>query len=441
MRLAFWIYQALGWLAVVVGWPFVLVKGLRDPRYRVGWRERLGIWPRGAAAPGAARPIWLHCASLGETQAAAPLVGALKNRGARLLLTTTSPSGREAARTLAGDAGHGRLLPLDLAPLVAGAFRTARPQALVVVETELWPALLWEARKAGVPCVLVNGRISDRTFPRYQRIRRWVGPLLQGFASIHARSALDAERFRMLGAPAALVCVGGDLKYDLPPPDPGRREAAALRRARAGGWRVLLGGSTHPGEEEALLSAAEILEARGLRVGLVLAPRHLERVAEVEALVLSRGRVSRLWGELHDPLEEGILAAFAARDVILVDRYGLLATLYGGAEAAFVGGTLAPVGGHNLLEPLNWGVPVLFGPHTENAREVAADVLRLRLGEEVSGAEALAEGVERYLVEPERLAGVRAEAARLFDENRGAVTRAVAVLEHLGALERAGEET
>jgi 3-deoxy-D-manno-octulosonic-acid transferase len=427
-------YQALGWAALGLGWPALLWKALRDPRYRVGWGERLGRWP----VLGAPRPLWIHGASVGEIRAASPLLSRLRSRGVRLLVTSTSPSGRAAAADEAGEGGTARLLPLDLAPLVRRAVRAGAPRALVIVETELWPALLLEAARAGVPALLVNARVSDRTFPRYRRVRRWVAPLLSSFAAIQAQSAEDARRFLELGAPAAQVSVGGNLKFDLPPPNPADPEVAALRRARAGGWHVLVGGSTHPGEEEALLVAARALADRGVRVGLVLAPRHLERLAEVEAVVGGAGRGCRRWAELGQPAEAGVLSAFEEDSVLLVDRYGLLGRLYGAADVAFVGGSLAPVGGHNLLEPLNWGVPVVFGPHTENGREVTRAVLERGLGTQVPEASALAEGLAQFLLDPARAAAVRGGSASLLEANRGGVDRALTALEGLGALTPAG---
>lgn len=422
-------YQAAGWAGLALGWPLLAWKALRDPRYRVGWAQRLGSW--GEVPPGG---IWVHGASVGEMRAAAPLLAALKARGAPLVLSTTSPSGRDAARALAEPGGAARLLPLDLGPLVRRALRTARPRALVVVETELWPALLRCAARAGVPALLVNARLSDRAFPRYRRAARWLAPYLGTFRAVLAQSQEDARRFAALGVPPDRLAVGGNLKYDLPAPDPSAPPARALRRSQAGGWRVVVAGSTHPGEEEAVLAGVGGLAARGMRVGLVMAPRHLERLAAVEAAVVAAGRTPRRWSSLSEPLEAGILGAFETGQVLVVDGYGLLGNLYGGAECAFVGGSLAPVGGHNLLEPLNWGVPVLFGPHTENAREVRDEVLRRGLGAEVADGEGLARALEGYLTNDAARTAVRRGAAELFAANRGAVGRAVEALEALGAL-------
>lgn len=429
MTFAYSLYQTLGWLALPLAAPLVAVRALRDARYRVGWNQRLGSWgevPRGA--------VWVHGASVGEMRAVAPLLALLRGAGERLVLSTTSPAGRDAATGLAGPDGAARLLPLDLAPLVRRALTACRPRALVVVETELWPALLTEAAAAGVPLLLVNGRISDRALPRYRRARPWVEPLLQHFAAIQAQSAADAERFRELGAPAARLIVGGNLKYDLPEPDPAAGPTTALRRARADGWRPLVAGSTHSGEERAVAEAARLLRAGGHRVGLVVAPRHLERVEEAARdLVLDGGPPVR-WRALDEPREEGILAAFRAGRALLVDAYGVLGELYGAADAAFVGGTLVPVGGHNLLEPLNWKVPTVFGPHTQNAREIRDTVVALGLGFEVTDAAALAAAVDRLWSDPAAVTAVARGARQLFAANRGAAARALAELRRLGGV-------
>ncbi len=235
--------------------------------------------------------------------------------------------------------------------------------------------------------------------------------------------------------PAGRVTAAGNLKYDLPAPDPADAPVRALRRSGAGGWQVVVAGSTHPGEEEAVLGATRELAARGRRVGLVLAPRHLERLGDAEAAVRAAGLVPRRWSALGKPLEAGILEAFAAGEVLVVDGYGLLGRLYGGAECAFVGGSLAPVGGHNLLEPLNWGAPVLFGPHTQNAREIRDEVLRRGLGAEVGDGEGLAKALDGYLGDAAAREAVRAGARELFAANRGAVDRALGALSAAGALE------
>lgn len=430
MSLSYAAYQAAGWAALLLGWPLVLARAAADARYRVGWRERLGFW--GRVAPGR---VWVHGASQGELRSAAALVAALRERGVPPLLTATSPAGRQAARELAGEEGAARFLPLDLGPLVGRSLARARPRALVILETELWPALLAAARRRGVPALLVSARISDRAFPRYLRLGRALAEPLAGLAAVQAQSEEDARRFRALGVPAGRVTVGGNLKFDLPAPDAADPAVRALRRTRAGGWSVLVGGSTHEGEEEALVAALRGEEMRGLRTALVLAPRRLERLGDAERRLAAAGAVSRRWSELAEPLEGSLLQAFEEGRVILVDCYGLLGRLYGGAQAAFVGGSLVPVGGHNLLEPLNWGIPVVFGPHTENARETAAAVLAEGAGVRVGGAAGLAAALRACLADEGVRRAARSGAEGLFARNRGASARVLAVLDAVGALE------
>jgi 3-deoxy-D-manno-octulosonic-acid transferase len=305
----------------------------------------------------------------------------------------------------------------------------------VVLETELWPALLFAAHRRGVPILLASARLSDRAFARYRTLGRAFAPLLEGFMVVQAQSEEDARRFRALGAPAGRVTVGGNLKFDLSAPDASDPIVRALRRTRAGGWRVLVAGSTHAGEEEALLEAARGEPLGGMKLGLVLAPRKLERLDEVAGTCARAGVAVRLWSELGEPLEGALLRAFGEGAAVLVDRYGLLGRLYGGGHAAFVGGSLVPVGGHNLLEPLNWGVPVVFGPHTENAREVAEAVLAEGAGTRVADGAGLASALGSYLTDEDARGAARSGAEALFARNRGATARVLAVLESVGALE------
>ena len=427
MNGAFWAYQVLGWAGLAAAMPVLALRALRDPRYRSGWSERFGRWrevPAGA--------VWIHGASVGELRAAAPLVRAVRGRGAAVVVTATSPAGRAEAERLAG--GAARLLPLDLAPLVGRALGRVRPRAVVLVETELWPALLRSARRRGVPVVVVNGRISDRAFPRYLKARRWLQPLLQTLAAVQAQSGEHAERFVALGVPPHRVSTGGNLKFDLPEPDPADPVASALRRAASPERHVVVAGSTHPGEARAVAEAAARLEARGIRCALVVAPRHLERLAEAEAELRAAGLEPVRWSALSGPLHAALASAFASGRAVVVDRYGLLGRLYGGAGCAFIGGTLVPVGGHNPLEALVWGVPVVFGPHTANIREVRREILERGLGAEAAGPDALAAQMGRFLAGDDAKQEVGVRARDLFRLHRGATERALALLESLGAV-------
>ncbi|GAB4265943.1 MAG: 3-deoxy-D-manno-octulosonic acid transferase [Deferrisomatales bacterium] len=420
------LYQGAGWGALALSPPVLALRALTDRRYRVGWGERVGRWgqvPRGG--------VWVHGASVGEVGAAAPLVRELRDRGTATVVSATSPAGREAAARLVGP-GAARLLPADLCPLVRRALEAASPRAVVLLETELWPGLLWEARRAGVPVLLVSARLSERSFRRYARVARALGPFLAALDEVHAQSAEEARRFVALGVPADRVEVVGNLKFDAgsgaeaEPP-------GAIQGAVAAGWDAVVAGSTHPGEEEAVLAAAARARAAGARPGVILAPRHLERLGRLRRELAARGPEPAVWSELEDEAR-GLVDAFARGAPVLVDRYGLLAGLYRGARCAFVGGSLVPVGGHNLLEPLRWGVPVVFGPFIENCREVAREILRRRLGRQVKGAGELGEALAAYLLGSTGGAEVARGAREFLAAHRGAAARAVEALERRGAV-------
>lgn len=414
------LYQLLLTLLLPLGLLWWCAAALFSRRHRVGWTERLGFWPKIERGS-----VWIHGASLGEIRAVAPLIRALKDRKVPLLVTATSSTGRGEAENLLSGWGRALLLPLDHFLPLWLAFRRAKPSALVIAETELWPGFLIEARASGVPIIIVTGRISNRTFPRYMKFRWLVSGLLGMARTIQAQSPLDAERYLALGAEPSRVFIGGNMKFDLPPPDTSDPLAVSLRRAKAGGWRVVVAGSVHPGEARTLFEGAALLREKGEKLGLVVAPRHLEKTPDIEQELARQGGRAVRWSELSKPVEAAIIQSFANGDAIMVDRVGMLARLYGGGEVAFVGGSLVPIGGHNLLEPLRWGVPVVFGPHMGNAADVRDEVLRRGLGTLVTGPESFSDAVSKYLNDEKLHARVKKDSDDFFEANRGALMMAV----------------
>jgi 3-deoxy-D-manno-octulosonic-acid transferase len=296
---------------------------------------------------------------------------------------------------------------------VETALRRVQPSALVLVETELWPSWIACAHRRRIPVVVVSGRISDRSFLRYRRVARWCRPVLERIGAIGARSPDDAERFLALGAAPEKVQVTGDLKLDAP------REPAGLAEDLAsvlGEVPLVVAGSTHEREESELLEVLAGVERAGLRASLVLAPRHPDRFDAVEALARRAGRVVRRRGRLEArPLAPG--------EVLLLDSMGELRGLFARAAVAFVGGSLVPVGGHNLLEPILEGRPVLFGPHTENAREAAALALDTGAGCRVADGADLLRAAIQALRDPTSWSA-RAEAGRkALEQHRGSAER------------------
>ncbi len=364
--------------------------------------ERLRPLPRMPAGT-----VWVHAASVGEAEAAAPLVARLVERGVPVIATALTVTGRARLRAVLPRV-RSRLAPLDLPGLVHLSLARAHISVLVLTETELWPNLISAATSRGARVIIASGRLSDRSFPRYRWFAPFFTPLLEKLHAVGARAELDRGRFVALGAPEARTSVVGDLKLDRPAaPQPSQ----ALRDALGPG-PFLVGGSTHPGEEEALVSAWQRLRAnRAPELRLVLVPRHPERVPEV-------ARTARRNGARTGLRSQGAADA----DVVIVDSVGELAILYHLAELVFVGGSLAPVGGHNLVEPVQAGRVAVHGPNTQNQRTQEALLAPLGVLRRVENAAALERALLELWLQPDRNAAAR-EAAKRLDEHRGAADR------------------
>ncbi len=385
------------------------------PSLRHGLRDRLGYRPKGHEGR-----IQVHASSVGEAKAAMRLIRQLDANGHAVRATTSTIAGRELLeRDLP-------MMPTSLAPfdhpwLVDRALRSTRPRMSVLIETELWPVRIAAAARHGVPIVVASGRLSDRSFPRYLAVRRIMRPTLARIDAVGARTELDAERFVALGVREDRVCVTGDLKLDPPVDQPAL--AIDLIRALADD-PVVVGGSTHAGEEEALLDAHESAEKEGHGFVLVLAPRHVDRAQEIVRLCQKRQRRVYLRSQL-----EG--RHLVPGEVLVLDSIGELSALYATASVAFVGGTLVPVGGHNLVEPVHAGCPVLFGPNYENVRKVV-DILRVGdAGRCVATAEDLSRALVEYFDDLDACR-VRGEIGReTLEAHRGSVERTYAMIEEV----------
>lgn len=400
-------------LSAVLGAPILAAGALLRPRLRYGLSERLG-----AAESFATPRIHVHGASVGEAKVAARLLARLGERGFEVRGTTMTLSGRELLeRALPGVPVA--LAPLDHAWLVDRVMRQCAPRASVLIETELWPTWIKALAKREIPVVVASGRLSDHSFPRYQKIQSLIGPTLGRIDAVGARTELDAERFVALGVPEERVHVTGDLKLD--PPDHQPTLAVDLIRAVAD-TPVVVGGSTHEGEEAALVEALVAAEKEGHGFVLVLAPRHVERSPEIVRLCRERQRRVYLRSEL-----EG--RHLVPGEILVLDTLGELAAVYATASVSFVGGTLVPVGGHNLVEPVHTGCPVLYGPSTENVRKVVQILEESGAGQRVESAEALS----RVLIEAFDDLGacrMRGELGReTLDAHRGSVARTLDLVE------------
>ncbi len=324
------------------------------PRFREGLGERLGRIPAADA-----ERIWVHASSIGEAKAACRLVRALEEDGFGVRGSTSTLAGRSIFRRDL-PAMPSNLAPLDHTWCVEASLRRGRPMLSVLIETELWPSWISACSRRQIPVVVASGRLSDRCFPRYRRVRSMLGPTLRRIDAVGARTEVDAERFVELGVPIERVRVTGDLKLDPPTEQPAL--AIDLIRALADA-PVVVGGSTYPEEERALLDSLDAAEKAGHGFILVLAPRQVDRADDVVRACQPRHRRAHLRSRL-----EG--RHLVPGEVLVLDSLGELAAIYATASIAFVGGTLAPIGGHNLVEPVHAGCPVLFGPNFENSRKV-----------------------------------------------------------------------
>ena len=401
-------------LVLAVSAPVWLLR----PRWREGLRERLGAGAeRVGHALGGRQQVWVHAVSVGEVVAISRLVEELDARLGRgsVAISTTTQTGQQLARDRFG-AARCFYFPIDLPWVVRGAFRALRPRMLVLAESELWPNVLAECAGQRLPVVVVNARVSDRSLPRYQRLRRWWRPLLEMLTLVLAQSAEDARRFVSIGVPEDRVRVAGNLKFDVRSP----RSTGLVEQLRAqlpSEMKVLVAGSTLEDEERVLLEAWPAICARTPNAVMVLAPRHPERFSRVAALV----REKKMPLIERSSWDGGIEVSGS---VFLLDSIGELASMYGLATLAFVGGSLVPAGGHSPLEPAQFAVPVFMGPHYENFRD-AVELLRdadaLQIVERASVGEAIA----ALFADTHAAAAMGARGKEAFETQAGATKRAV----------------
>lgn len=400
----------------------LLWRAWRAPAYarRIGERFAFGL-PEVRAGG-----IWLHAVSVGESIAAAPLIRQLQKRYPDWPITVTcmTPTGSERIRALFGDSVAHCYLPYDL-PWAARRFlRHLQPRLAVIMETELWPNHIHQCARLGVPVALANARLSERSARGYARFARLTAPMLAQMNLIAVQTEAEAVRFRALGARAACVQVTGSIKFDLKIDEQLLADAAELRQQWGAGQRpVWIAASTHAGEDEIILAAHRQILIQHPDALLILVPRHPERFASVYDLCQREGFATR-----RRSLNEAVAVDSA---VLLGDTMGELLFLYALSDVAFVGGSLVPNGGHNLLEPAALGKPVLSGPQVFNFLEIAAQLRAEGALTEVADAASLAEAVLRLWLQPALAQQMSSAGARVMRRNQGALQR---LLDGLGAL-------
>lgn len=334
--------------------PWVRLRAMAGNRC---WAERWGLGDEVGSVD-----VWVHAASVGEVRVTANLVDYLRDQWPeiRVHVTTMTTTGQRTASDLFGDVVTVSYLPLDSPAAVRRTLKRIRPRLMAIAETEIWPNLVEGVQRCGIPIVMVNARMTPRAFHRYQKVAGFMRKLLEGYDRFFCKSEEDADRYRALGANEEQVVVAGDMKFDTPLPDRSKERIARLRGGLgiSNGDFLVVAGSTREGEEELLVDMFRSLRGKHPDLRLLLAPRHVERSDDVRRLVDRHGLPLATYPESSD-------------GVILVDRVGLLNELYLAADLAFVGGTLVNIGGHNLLEPVWAGTPVMYGPSLDNVAEAA----------------------------------------------------------------------
>jgi 3-deoxy-D-manno-octulosonic-acid transferase len=418
-------------LALFLGAPWWLWRMATTQKYREGLRARLGGVPKRFAerhldADGGvsvSKPvIWLHAVSVGEVLAASRLVAELDATlpKYRLLISTTTRTGQALAQSRFG-VERVFYCPLDLPWAVAAYLNALKPEMLLLAETEFWPNLLSGCFARGIPVAVVNARISDRSWPRYLRLRRLWRPFLSRLAAVLAQSELDAERLRALGCAPERVMVSGNLKFDVRAA--GDSKAVRLFSEIRGGLRLIVAGSTLDGEEPMLLEAWPEMLAAEPNLAMVLAPRHPERFAVVADLLERSGFPWRKRSSLGDE-------ALVPGEIVLLDSIGELASVYSLASVAFVGGSLAAAGGHNPLEPAQFGVPVVIGEHYANFRSIV-EAMQSQDAISITPSDKLTEVIVSLLLGHKEAGTMGERGHRVFEEQAGATARTVTALREI----------
>jgi 3-deoxy-D-manno-octulosonic-acid transferase len=412
MPLALFCYNILTGILFLVGFPFLILYNLSQGKYSDRLVERLGRYPQNLRPDDSlpnSRPIWIHAVSVGEVKAAAALTQRIKEQlpDVPILLSTTTPAGRETAEKILGNKIPLIYYPLDFYPCVKRALKFFHPRVFIALETELWPNFLFQANKSGSKLILVNGRISERSFKRYSKFRWLFQPLLESFKLLMVRHGDDARYLISLGARSEDVLVLGNIKYDGLVNQAQEALKISLRPNfhLKGTEPVIVAGSTRGGEELILLSVYRRLKAFFPELILILAPRHISRCPEIEAQLRRQGIAYETYSQVRLPGRPRKEA------VILIDRIGDLFALYSLASLAFGGASLVPKGGQNILEPAAWGKPVFYGPHMEDFKDARDFLEKAGAGIQVADEIELYERMHYFLDHPEE-AAERGEAGR-----------------------------
>lgn len=399
-------------LPLIVGRLYI--KGRALPAYRQRIAERFACYE--ISSPTRA-PLWIHAVSVGECEASFPLVRRLQKEQPDLpiLMTCTTPTGSSRIQSVLGSSVSHVYLPYDIPFLAQRFFRYFKPRLGIIMETELWPNLFATASQLGTPLMIANGRLSERSMRGYSRMASLIMPALKAVHCIAAQSETDAKRYLQIGARKGSVIDTGNIKYDIEWNADQAKESEALRSSWFGTRKVIVAGSTHPGEEVQILAAFRRVLMQFPGSVLVMVPRHPERGRPVFELCKAEGLTTQLLSETQRMTDQD--------EILVIDRVGELRRFYGVCQVAFIGGSLVPHGGQNPLEPLVAGKPVLFGPYMANFKDIRQSILDVRAGVEVLSASELAEQFIQLLESPENAAGMGERGEKMVRQNQGATSR------------------
>ena len=413
------LYNLLTYLLLIPFAGYWLVRGIGNRTYSENLGQRFGF-----GYPKIDRCIWVHAVSVGEVQASAPLIRALKERYAdrELLITTVTPTGAARVRSLFGDTVQHSYIPFEFPHAIRSFFRSVNPEAALIMETEIWPNLYRGCGTRKIPLILVSARISPRSVPGYRKLLPLIRETLSHGIIIAAQSQPDADRFLELGANPTRTCVMDNIKFDIEPDGAVITKGRAIRGELFGDRPVWIAASTHEGEEKLVLEVHRELCARHPELLLVLVPRHPERFPSVRELIEKQG-FSLVSRTAQRPAGDA--------SVFLCDTMGEVPMFYAASDVAFVAGSLVPIGGHNLLEPAMLGVPIVTGPHNFNAQDIADLFVDLGACRRVTGTEDLVSTVSELLTDRELAARLGNTGRSVLEENRGALERLLVLLEPL----------
>ena len=411
------LYSFLWYLLLPFLFLRLWLRGRKAPAYRLRWKERMAWGYR----PGTLKnSLWVHAVSVGETLAAAPLIERLlaDYPDVPLLVTTTTPTGSERVQALFGDRVTHVYCPWELPTALTRFMRAFDPQLVIVLETELWPNLCAAVKRHGAKLMLMNGRLSEKSYRGYGKLPRLIRPMMARFDALAVQTRVEAERYMALGAWPERVYPIGSVKFDMTL-DTVVKQAASQLRVSFGDRPVWIAASTHPGEDAPVLAAHKTLRAQKPDALLILVPRHPERFDGVADQVREAG-LSVARRSQQEP------AADAA--VYLADTMGELLMLFGACDVAFVGGSLVPVGGHNLLEPAAWEKPVLTGPHLHNFSAIAQLLDEAGGLSVVDSGEALGDKLQALMSDPDQCTRQGQAAAAVVEANRGALEKGLELI-------------